>query len=291
MSGKIKTNKNNDIKSKYRFVVLNDSTFEEKFSLILSRTNVWVFLSTLAVILMVITASAIVYTPLKYLIPGFGDYNNRGQIIDLALRTDSLEAVMRAREIKIGNVEGIFTNKIDSVQLQSKSETSPEVEKIVNPAAASKQEINLRKEVDEIESFAIHNSKNKKDVNSQLSEYHFISPVSGIPTDEYNSSTEHYGIDIAAKRGEPVKTILDGTVIYTGYDTETGYTIAVQHKENLISIYKHNASLLKNNGNVLKAGDVIATVGNTGTLSSGPHLHFELWYNGSALNPKEFILF
>lgn len=272
-------------------MVLNDSTFEEKFSLILSRTNVWVFLSTLAVILMVITASAIVYTPLKYLIPGFGDYNNRGQIIDLALRTDSLEAVMRAREIKIGNVEGIFTNKIDSVQLQSKSETSPEVEKIVNPAAASKQEINLRKEVDEIESFAIHNSKNKKDVNSQLSEYHFISPVSGIPTDEYNSSTEHYGIDIAAKRGEPVKTILDGTVIYTGYDTETGYTIAVQHKENLISIYKHNASLLKNNGNVLKAGDVIATVGNTGTLSSGPHLHFELWYNGSALNPKEFILF
>lgn len=291
MAGKIKTNKNKDIKSKYRFVVLNDSTFEEKFSLILSRTNVWVFLSTMAVILMFITASAIIYTPLKYLIPGFGDYNNRGQIIELALRTDSLEAVMRAREIKIGNIEGVFTNKIDSVLLKTETEASQEVEKIVNPVAASKQEINLRKEVDEIESFAIHNSKNKKDVNSQLSQYHFISPVSGIPTDEYNSSIEHYGIDIAAKRDEPVKTILDGTVIYTGYDTETGYTIAVQHKENLISIYKHNASLLKNNGNVLKAGDVIATVGNTGTLSTGPHLHFELWYNGSALNPKEFILF
>lgn len=293
MSGKIKTSKNKSIKNKFRFVVLNDATFEEKFSLTLSRSNVWMFLTTVAVILVVLTASAIIYTPLKYFIPGFGDYNHRGQIIALAMQMDSLENLMRVRDIKIDNVEGVLSDNLDSLREYSNAkQANTEINKLLLPEPPSSKEIDLRKEMDEIESFIIHNSPNKGNkTNLRLSEYHFIAPVSGIPTEGFSSSNGHYGVDIAAKSGEPVKSVLDGTVIYTGYDVETGYTIAIQHKDNLVSVYKHNAMLMKSNGSVLKAGDVIAAVGNTGTLSTGPHLHFEVWYNGTALNSKDFILF
>lgn len=291
MLDSLKTNKNKTIKPKYRFVVLNDSTFEEKFSLILSRMNVWIFLSTVAVILVVVTASAIVYTPLKYFIPGFGSYTDRGQLISLALRTDSLEDVLNARSIKIGNMEGVFLDSVNKAQQKPEKNEMSNVTKLLQTEPASGQELDLRKEVESIENFAIHNTKNKNVVNTQLRDYHFVVPVSGIPTDEFNGGGEHYGIDIAAKRGEAVKAVLDGTVIYTGFDVETGYSITIQHKDDLISVYKHNASLSKAIGSVVKAGDVIAAAGNTGTLSSGPHLHFELWYRGAAVNPKDFILF
>jgi murein DD-endopeptidase MepM/ murein hydrolase activator NlpD len=292
MPDRVKTNLNKTIKSKFRFVVLNDATFEEKFSLVLSRTNVWVFLSTVAFVLIVLTASAIIYTPLKYYIPGFGDYNYRSQIISLSLRTDSLESLLLAKNLKIGSVENILNGNIDSMSNIDKSTKPITTDKNTPPEAASEQELQLRKEVEDIERFSINYRKDSKnDVRTILNEYHFLSPVAGIPTDDFNSSTEHFGIDIAAKSDEPVKATLDGVVIATTFDVETGYSIFVQHKDNLISVYKHNSKLFKSNGNFVKCGDVIASVGNSGTLSTGPHLHFEIWHQGKPLNPKDFIVF
>ncbi|HEY0262582.1 MAG TPA: M23 family metallopeptidase, partial [Chitinophagales bacterium] len=246
-----KTNKNKAVKNTYRLVVLNDSTFEEKFSLVLTRTNSWIFAGTVAIVLMVITASAIIYTPLKYLIPGFGNYNDRRLIVNLAMQTDSIEEVLNARAIKIGNIEGVFTDKIEIPKQNADKSEIKSADKTVQPEVASEQEMNLRKEIDDIENFAISDSKTLNNVNLQLRNYHFMAPVSGVVTDEFNSSIGHNGVDIATKQGEPVMAVLDGTVIYTGYDAETGYTVAIQHKDNLVSVYKHNAAILKSIGNAI----------------------------------------
>ena len=125
----------------------------------------------------------------------------------------------------------------------------------------------------------------------EVKQMHLMDPVDGYVTDEYDLKKEHYGIDIAAKQDAPVKAVLDGKIISDAYTLETGYVITIQHPNNLVSVYKHNSRLLKKTGAAVKAGEVIAIVGNTGELSTGPHLHFELWNNGRSLNPRDYIVF
>ncbi len=293
MAKRIKTSQNESLKSKFRFVVLNDATFEEKFSMILSRRNVWVFLSSTIVILMILTASAIVYTPLKYFIPGFGDYNYRSQIMALKIDTDSLERSFAARSLKTEVMLKILNDSImtDPADYQI-NETNKTASTSLELPPVSDAEKELRSEVNDLESFSINYGKRGKvDAAALLNEYHFMQPTTGVVTDEYNINTGHYGIDIAAKRDQPVQATLDGTVISTGFEVETGYTITVQHKDNLVTLYKHNAKLFKSVGNMVKAGDIIAAVGSTGSTSTGPHLHFEIWHLGKPLNPKDFIVF
>jgi murein DD-endopeptidase MepM/ murein hydrolase activator NlpD len=112
-----------------------------------------------------------------------------------------------------------------------------------------------------------------------------------VITNEFNASQNHYGIDIVAKQNEAIKCVLDGTVILSNWTLETGYTIAIQHQQNIVSVYKHNSALLKKEGEFVKAGDPIAIVGQTGELTTGPHLHFELWSDGNPVNPKDYINF
>lgn len=126
---------------------------------------------------------------------------------------------------------------------------------------------------------------------SGIAAYSFFSPIKGIVTEKFQPLSSHYGVDIASKKDEAIKSCLDGTVIMSSWTSETGYVIAIQHNNNLISLYKHNSILLKKIGGFVRAGEAIAIVGNTGEISSGPHLHFELWYNGSAVNPEEYINF
>jgi murein DD-endopeptidase MepM/ murein hydrolase activator NlpD len=127
--------------------------------------------------------------------------------------------------------------------------------------------------------------------SGELQEFFLFSPLSGIVLSPYNVKSEHYGVDVVSKKNEPVKCVADGTVIFSDWTQESGYVISVQHKGNLISVYKHNSALLKKVGNFVNAGDIISIIGNTGELTSGPHLHFELWYNGNPVNPEEFVSF
>ncbi|MBS1614259.1 MAG: M23 family metallopeptidase, partial [Bacteroidetes bacterium] len=148
----------------------------------------------------------------------------------------------------------------------------------------------LRKEMEEEESFALSSSAGNA-MADEVKLMHPIAPVDGYVTDEYNAAKEHYGIDIATQQDAPVKAVLNGKVISANYTFETGYVIAVQHSNDLVTFYKHNSKLLKKAGDTLKAGDVIAFAGNSGEHSTGPHLHFELWYQGKSLNPKDYIVF
>lgn len=291
MAEKIKTQKNSNLKNKFRFVVLNDSTFEEKFSLSLTRTNVWIFLSVVVFTLIFLTAAAIVYTPLKYFIPGFGDYNYRSQILQLQFKTDSLQNSLDARALWLENLVNVANGTIDSAK------PGKPVSKAIDKSQIKLDEVTpetqqLRKEVEEEDNYSLsYNAGHSNGAVDEVKRMHLMDPVDGLVTEEYDINKEHFGIDIAAKQDAPVKAVLDGEVVSDSYTFENGYVLVVQHPNSIISIYKHCSRLLKKTGNTVKAGEVIALTGNTGETSTGPHLHFELWYMGKSINPRDYIVF
>lgn len=291
MAKKTTTQRNKNLKSKFRFVILNDETFEEKFSLVLTRTNVWVFFSIVAFSLVFLTAAAIVYTPLKYFIPGFGDYNYRGDILKLQVKTDSLANELQARQLWLENLMNVAEGNIDSTRPAKQTAGNIDKSKInLNEVPDAEKE--LRKTVEEEENFSLSmEARKNNEAVGEVKQMHLIAPVAGYVTDKYDVTKEHFGIDIAAKADEPVKAAFDGKVVSATYTLETGYVIAIQHTGNLISLYKHNARIIKKAGESVKGGDVIGFVGNTGENSSGPHLHFELWHDGHSLNPSDYIVF
>ncbi|MBK7149669.1 MAG: M23 family metallopeptidase [Bacteroidetes bacterium] len=291
MADKIKTSQNKNLKNRFRFVILNDETFEEKFALTLTRTNVWLFFSITAFTLVFFTASAIIYTPLKYFIPGFGDYNYRSQMLQLEFKTDSLRREMQGREVWLQNVMDIAAGRVDTSK-PLKTNTSPTDKSDIKLSDLSNEEQELRQQVEDEDNFSLSAGAKKDDGTvDQVKQMHPMKPVEGSVTEEYNAKGEHFGIDVAAKADEPVKAMLDGKVISAAFTLETGYVITIQHATDLVSVYKHNSRLFKRTGDAVKAGEVIAIVGSTGELSSGPHLHFEIWYAGQSLNPRDYIVF
>lgn len=291
MAKKNITQRSTNLKSKFRFVILNDETFEEKFSLVLTRTNVWVFFSIVAFSLVFLTAAAIVYTPLKYFIPGFGDYNYRGDILKLQVKTDSLANELQARQLWLENLMNVAEGNIDSVRPPKQAPGNIDKSKIdLHQVADAEKE--LRKTVEEEENFSLSmEARKNNEAVGEVKQMHLIAPVTGYVTDKYDVAKEHFGIDIASKADEPVKAVFDGRVVSATYTLETGYVIAVQHTGNLVSLYKHNSRITKKAGDAVKGGDVIGFVGNTGENSTGPHLHFELWHDGHSLNPADYIVF
>lgn len=288
---KKRTNKNTTLKNRYRFVMLNDETFEEKFALTLTRNNVFIFISTIIVVLVALTSAAIIYTPLKYFIPGFGDYNYRGQILQLQFKTDSLEKSYEAKEIWLKNMHNVIDGNIDTIASQEvPAQEKPKTE--VKIKSASKAESELREIVEEEENFSL--KYNAASVNEELEELkllHFMMPVNGYVTDEFNAENSHFALDIATRNDEPVKAILDGTIVSAAFNLDGGYTVAIQHRDNLISFYKHLNTISKKIGKFVRAGEVIGIVGNSGELTTGQHLHLEIWRNGKPINPKTIIPF
>ncbi|MEX0813050.1 MAG: M23 family metallopeptidase [Chitinophagales bacterium] len=277
------------LKNKYRLVVLNDDTFEEKASFRLSRFNVYVFVSTVLSILVVLIFSMIIFTPLKEYIPGYADVKMRRDLIDLKFYTDSLESVVLNQSLWLNNVKKILEGKTDSATVSS-SDRNIRYDTI-KLSRIPIEDVLLREEIEREDNYALvygdqRNSNNETEVLSNLT-----TPLRGLITQRFNADDGHFGIDVVAPEKTPVKSIAPGTVIISEWTLETGHTIAVQHDNNLISIYKHNSVLLKKVGNFVKSGDAIAIIGNSGELSSGPHLHFELWQEGSAVDPEQFISF
>jgi murein DD-endopeptidase MepM/ murein hydrolase activator NlpD len=273
----------------YRLVLLNDETFEEVTSFRLTRMNVYVLASTIFVILVAITVSAIVYTPLKEYIPGYADVNMRRNVIELTVRSDSLEKVLAGNQRYLENIRRIITGDLPSTSLFDTSGAAPVYYDSINPALVSPEEQQLRSEVEEEERYRVTAGGGFTSQPASARSFLFFTPVKGYITEPFNARKQHYGIDIVAPQNEPVKAALDGIVVFSGWTVETGNVIALQHRSNLLSIYKHNSALLKEEGDPVKAGDVIAIIGNTGELTTGPHLHFEIWHNGLPLDPAQYL--
>ena len=277
--------------ARYRLVLLNDETFEEVTSFQLSRMNVYVLVSTIMVILVLVTVSAIVYTPLKEYIPGYEDVNLRRNIMELKLKSDSLEKSTLSNDHYLQNIRRIISGELPAEALNDSTKQQLPNYDSINLDKHSNAEQQLRQDVEQQEKFSVNPSANVIGSKSSIRGFHFFQPVKGYITQSFDATKQHYGVDIVAPANEPIKSTLDGIVVFAGFTAETGYVIAVQHNSNIISVYKHNSLLMKQEGEYVKAGDVIAIIGNTGELTSGPHLHFELWYNGLPLNPEDYIVF
>lgn len=276
------------LRNKYRLVILNDDSFAEKFSLRLSPLGLIILLGSVTIVMTTLVISLVAFTPLREYIPGYGNVDDRKDILALSAKADSLENTLAARDWYINNLLNVFSGKTEGKTAKPAKDSTGKYANIdIKP---SEQDMKLRSD---IESNQLESTSDKVSANkiNALSNYFFFTPIKGIITTSYNIKEEHFGTDIAAKENELVKAALDGTVIFAGYTTNDGYIVQIQHNNNITSVYKHQSNITKRVGDFVQAGEPIGVVGNTGENSKGPHLHFELWYNGFAINPQDYVVF
>jgi len=278
----------NKLTHKYRLVMLNDSTFEEVGYLRLSRLNTISVGGTLIILSIALIYISIAYTPIREMIPGYPNAELRNKIVQNAILLDSLKEELRYRDQFFQNLNQIITGQSPEEYMNTKADSLANYQYLSFTRSTSDSA--LRQEIDLDEKLRVPVTDNPQNI-TKLEKMHFFTPVRGVVTNSFSSLDSHFGTDIVAAPNEVVKATLDGTVIMASWTLETGYVMQIQHANNLISIYKHNAELLKKVGMRVKAGDAIAIVGNSGELTTGPHLHFELWQNGIALNAESYIMF
>ncbi len=274
------------LKYKYKLSVINETSYEEVLNFRLSQLHVLMALSVLAVILVTLTILLIAFTDLREFIPGYPDGNMRQMIAENAIRVDSLEHELMKRDRFLTSIQ-LVLNGGDTTQMQQMRNDSLKAGYDTVQFKLSEQESDFRAEIEEKERFNL--GFGIKEQNKDY--YHFFPPVEGMITQSFDEQRRHYGTDIVAKANAKVAAVLDGVVVFTDWTIKTGYVIQVQHANDLLSVYKHNSTLLKKQGDYVRAGEVLGVVGNTGEESSGPHLHFELWRAGNPLNPEDFIKF
>lgn len=274
-----------NFKFKYKLTITNENTLEEVVGIHVSKLNgVSVLLSAITVIFL-IAAIIIAFTPLRNYLPGYMNSEVRELVVNNALRADSLQQVLTRQNQYIMNIQDIFSGKVSVDTVNSiDSLTMLRSEELMERTEAEEQ---FRKQYEETERYNLTTMVNTPLANGLI----FYRPTRGMISSEFDVNKKHFGIDIAANPNESVLATLDGTVILSAYTAETGYVIQVQHTQNIVSVYKHCGSLLKKEGDIVKAGEAIALVGNTGEKTTGPHLHFELWNKGRALDPSKYIVF
>jgi hypothetical protein len=268
---------------KYRFVIINDDSFEERLSLKLSRFNVLAFTGIFVFICFFGTLLFIAYTPLSEYVPGKSTIEVQKDLIKLSIKSDSLENILLNRAVYIDNINNIINGNELIVPSEGSIIENTDIEVSFEK---SKEDSLLRVSVEAEDKSSIY-IKSVSENNYLM----FFTPLTGLISDGYNSKTKHFGVDLVAKEKSRISSVLDGTVIISHWTSETGHVIAIQHKNDYISLYKHNSVLLKSVGDYVNAGDHIAIIGNSGELSSGPHLHFELWHKGTPVNPENYISF
>lgn len=276
------------LRSKYRLVILNDDSFAEKFSLRLSPLGLIILLGSVTIIMTTVVISLVAFTPFREYIPGYGNVNDRTDIIALSSKADSLENTLKSRDWYITNLLNVFSGKTEGkIAKPLKDSTGKYANIDIKP---SEQDLKLRTDIEknQLESTSSMVSANK--VNA-LSNFFFFTPIKGIVTTSYSLKEEHFGTDIVSQENEFIKSTLDGTIVFAGFTTDDGYVVQIQHGNNLTSAYKHLSNITKKVGDFVKAGEPIGVVGNTGESSKGPHLHFELWYNGFSINPQDYVVF
>ncbi len=277
----------NKLRNKYRLSIYNDDTFEEVWFLRLSRLNVFSIVGTSVLLFTIAIIVLIAFTPIREFIPGYPDGNMRRNIINNVYKLDSLEHELEIRDRYFESINTIIRGGTP-VSYESLQDTTVKYEEITFDK--SEHDSLLRQQIEEEELFNLSilaNASNKTD----FSRIHFYSPVKGLVTNSFNPIENHFGTDIVTASNKVVVATLDGTITIANWTLETGYVIQIQHDNNLLSVYKHNSELLKKIGNYVTAGEAIAIIGNSGELTSGPHLHFELWHNGTPIDPEDYVAF
>ena len=270
----------------YKVVVSSEDTFEEKFAFKASKINVFVLMLVYSVILISFTIGVVFFTQLRELVPGYSSSDLLNRAIYLTQKTDSLERQIELNNKFYKSIEDVLSGKTDEfIERDNIPIDSSLNEKNLFSISPNSEDSILRNYVDSQDKFNL--TKNELVIENKM----FFSPIKGDITQSFNFEENHFAIDIAADIGTPVKSILDGKILFSEWSVDTGHVIIVDHGDNIVSVYKHNSKSLKEQNDFVQAGEVIAYSGNQGSLSSGPHLHFELWKNGTPIDPEPLLNF
>ena len=283
---KQKKNSINKLTRSYKVVVSSEDTFEERLSFSTNKFNVFLVLSLYSTILIAFTISVVFFTQIREMVPGYSSSDLLTQAIYLTKKTDSLENELELNNTFYKSIENVLSGKTEQIIYKDTLALSNEKDNIDFQAVLTNAEDSiLRKYVEEEDKFNL--TKNELVIENKM----FVSPVKGQITQKFDPLNNHFALDILVDTGTPVKSILEGKVIFSEWSVDTGHVLIIDHGDNIISVYKHNSKVLKTQNNFVKAGEVIAYSGNQGTLSTGPHLHFELWKNGTPINPEPLFNF
>tara|TARA_A100001011_G_scaffold122443_1_gene129240 strand:- start:7368 stop:8240 length:873 start_codon:yes stop_codon:yes gene_type:complete len=272
--------------SRYRLVILNEENYEEQFFFRLSILNLLIISIFLFSFLITSTLLIVSYTPVKEFIPGYASNLMRKQAIINASKLDSLTISYNQSLNQLNSIKRVLTGDIEFEEFKER-EFKLDTENI-------EVKLNSKKIKDDSLLRKLVEQQDKYNFSSNISSdesFLFFSPVLGYISQKFDPSKKHFAIDVVAKQNEPVRSIADGVVIFSEWSLDTGYVIILEHKQGYLSVYKHNESLNNVQGDIVRAGDIIGTVGNTGEYSTGHHLHFELWNDGYPLDPQDFIDF
>jgi len=257
------------LKDTYRVLILDDENLEEVASYNLSLLNFYTLISVAGFLFAILVISSIVFTPVKQLIPGYGDISGNREYLKLTKKIDDLEKEINAYDTYIKGLSNLLssTKKDDTDGSSSRGNSD------VRPVKVNQSELQENK------------------IARELDFLKFAKPVSGKVAARFQPSVQHFGVDVLAPKNTPIKAIMDGVVINAEPSVNSGNSIFIQHSKNVVSVYKHNSALLVKTGDIVKTGQAIAIIGNTGEHSTGPHLHFEMWYDGKYVNPENYINF
>jgi murein DD-endopeptidase MepM/ murein hydrolase activator NlpD len=276
-------------RDKYRISVTNDTTFEEVWRIRLTKYNSFLLITFLIFFIIGSTTLLIAFTNLREFIPGYPDITMRRNILLSAILLDSLEKELELRDQYFANLNAIIAGK-QPADIHTLRDTARNYQSIT--FRTSPEDSALRAQIERDDRYNLTLSPVPAESVTSLAGLHFFPPVKGIVSAKFDPRSKHFGTDIVTKPKSSVDAALDGTVIFTGWTMETGFVIEVQHSNNIVSVYKHNAALLKETGDLVRTGEAIAVVGDSGEIyTSGPHLHFEIWYKGTPLDPEKHIIF
>jgi murein DD-endopeptidase MepM/ murein hydrolase activator NlpD len=277
------------IDGKYRLVLMNDETFQEERSFRLLPFNVAATIGAVVMTISLVTILLLVLTPLGRVVPERSNQNIRSQISEIYVHIDSLEQAVDDRDAFILKVKDLVYEKFeyeDNVEDPANQKAGKDVK-----VPEKSDELKLLMESVDNEAELGNLIENTLQENTDISNMIFMAPIKGMVSDTFSPSRGHYGTDIIAPKGTVIKATQKGTVIVATWSAETGHMVAIQHENNIVSFYKHNSSLLKKAGDIVDVGEGIAIIGNTGEMTSGPHLHFEMWFNGQPINAQRYIDF
>ncbi len=280
----------NWLTNRYLLIIRNEENFAEKKTISFTYAKVILLMGVSFLITLSLAIYLVTFTLEQWLDPRFVQSQTNRQLLALTMKIDSLEQEMLIKDQYVTNIKKIVSGD---------TEAFSSLEDISGNVAIGTSEVDFDEEIKPIDSqFRAEFESEELGVltfqtseSGEFRELYLFSPLEGIVSDGFNPKTNHFGTDIVAKENEPVKCVADGVVVFSSWTLDSGYVLGVQHRGNLISVYKHNSELLKNVGSFVTGGEIIAIIGNTGELTSGPHLHFELWHNGNPVNPQEYVAF
>uniref|UniRef100_UPI004047EF65 M23 family metallopeptidase n=1 Tax=Roseivirga sp. TaxID=1964215 RepID=UPI004047EF65 len=276
----------NWLNNRHILIIQNEEDFSHKATYNFTYARI-VFFAFLGLGVIFLLSFYLVNTILaQWFDSSYAERETRKDLVAMSLSLDSLASELENRDLFIQSIRKALEGEAADHEEITSEQAAAGVQLTTSPNSNQIDSL-FKSQFETGGDFLLNQTLN----NLELRQTYLFSPISGYVSQAFDPKNEHYGIDVVSKKDEPVKCIADGTVIFSSWTQDAGNVIAVQHKENLISVYKHNSALTKEVGNFITAGEILAIIGNTGELTNGPHLHFELWYNGNAVNPEDFIVF